>query len=270
MTQLLNHTTRPTREDLFALNDIEDPVERGWAAKQVALRAEDTDAPAIASRAMTIMWKAVDKVIDQFDDLRPLDLLADESLDLIQRGWLAESIRARAKDRAKDHRAVRDRAALILIEPFAKATAPTNEERRQLKAAKTAGEITPAEFYLGLEEITKRRREALSAAKVEVYPQHVYKPMGVTRGRFIQMAEEMSTAQLPRMPDPMGVLHKESPIVTRLVDIKDQVTPVRTEIFERLLKVHTNLDVHRMTGTSTARVAQIRKGPRRAPRGRRK
>jgi hypothetical protein len=262
VTDILNPTAKPTREDLFALSDIEDPIERGWAAKQISLRAEDTDAPQIAARALTAMWKAVDKIIDQYETMRPLD--QGDGGDLVRYGWLAESIRARAKERAKDHRAVRDRAALILIAPFAKAVRPTNEERRQLMVDKKSGKVPARDYYTKLEEITERRRKALADAKVTVFPQHVYKPMGITRGRFIQMIEELADVQLPRMQNPMDVLEKESKIVARLVSIKDEVTPIRTSTFEKLLKVHTNLEVHRLTGMSTARVAQIR-NPKRRP-----
>jgi hypothetical protein len=253
---LLTDRTKPTREDLFALNEITDPIERGWAAKQIALRAENTDATGIAERATAAMYKAIDKVID-WDVDRQLAALEQQD-DLVKLGWLAESIRHRAKTVAQVHRAERDRAALILIAPFQRAVAATNEERRQLMAAKKAGQISPADYYAELEEITQRRRDALAAANVEIYPRHVYMPMGVSRGRFIQMLEELSEVQLPRMQNPMGVLEKESPIVTHLSEVQERIRPIRTDAVKRLLKQFTNLEVHRLTGLSDERAAQIR------------
>lgn len=255
-TDILTYTERPTRENLFALTDITDPIERGWAAKQLALRAEFYGAQKIAASATTAMYKAIDKILD-WDIDRQLAALEQED-DLVKRGWLAESIRARAKENAKEHRAIRDRAALILIAPFQRAVQATNEERRQLMAAKKAGQVAPADYYAELEQITLRRREALEAAKVEIRPRHVYMPMGVSRGRFIQMMEELSGVPLPRMQNPMDVLKKESPIVARLVEIQEKVRPIRTETIKRLLKQYTNLEVHRLTGMADERVAQIR------------
>lgn len=268
MTEILYHTEKPSREELFALNEITDPIDRGWAAKQLALRAEDHDLPSIAKRAVDAMNKSVDKVIDWNDlgaILAALDELEDAD-ELVKLGWLSETIRARAKERAKDHRALRDKAALILIAPFQRAVAATNEERRQLMAAKKARKISAPDYYAELEEITKRRREALKAGNVTIKPLDVYKPMGVTRGRFIQMMDELSGVQLPRMQNPMEVLERESPIVDWLVEIQEAVRPMRTRTAERLLKQFTNLEVHRLTGISDARVAQIRKPGRPAKR----
>jgi hypothetical protein len=261
-------SVEPTAEAVSQIGAIVDPVERAWTAESLhrsavarAASAPDTAArkhfAALADEALQIRVAAIEKLMADFEEIRPYAKIRE----LGKRAWLAETIRRTAKARAKEVRDRRDRAGLALIAPFATAVAPTNIERNKAKEAYENGQLATAEYYDLLEHLLAQRHKALEAANVTIEPSDVYKPMGISRARFIQMMDEMS-GELPRMRNATQVMTDSAREVERLVIVQAKSRDVRNAAIDTLLRKHSNADVARLTGLTTARMAQLRQGTR--------
>lgn len=254
----------PTQDNLNEIRAIDDPVDRAWAAESLRRAAvalgKRPDAPtrALISDAAAVSADAVSDILDRYAELQPLNKIDD----LGKRGWFGEALRRASKARAKEHRDKRDRAGLILLQPFARAVLPTNIEKRKVRAAYKAGKMSPTEYYDRLRVILEKRHKALADANVTIEPADVYKPMGVSRARLIQMMEEVSVEGLPRMRNATQVLEDTSREVERLVAIQREVSAIRNAVLDVLLASNSNAEVARMTGMTTARVSQYRNGTR--------
>lgn len=250
-----------TTAALKQIRAIADPVERAWNADQLA-RFIATDKQVIAE-ANQIYQKAIEHLIDNYEDIRPLDNVKG---GLERRAWLAESIRREAKQLARVARDRRDKAGRVLIAPFAQAVAPTNKLRAEARRAYEAGELSSREYDARRAELLEQRHAALAAVAVRIEPADVYKPMGISRARFIQMMDE-DPGEPPKMRNASQVLIEASQAVQRLVEIQDEARAVRDPAIDALLMKKSNADVARITGLTTAFIAMLR-NPK--PRGRKK
>jgi hypothetical protein len=183
-----------------------------------------------------------------------------------KRAKAASQTLAAAHAKAEAARQRRDIAALVMIEPFVRAVAPSNRTRAEAKAAYDAGDIDASTYYARLAQAREERAAALEAAGVEVYPADVYNLIGVARNLFVRMMARMPDT-LPEFDDPRAEAKAAARDVRRYNQIADDVRALRDAATDDLLNGRSgtrmsNADVSRLTGLTTARVAQLRLGTR--------
>jgi hypothetical protein len=259
----------PTTDAVEEIRKIDNPVDRAWTAEALHRSSLDrakaaTDGPtrrhlnSVASEALMVRSEAIDTLLAGYADLKPFTGLRDHG----KKAWLAEQIRRVGKDRAKTVRDLRDRAALVMIQPFVEAVYPTNKARSEAMALYEAGEMSTKDYNDVLNRLLAERHKALADANVAFEPADVYKPLGISRARFIQMIDEMAGVKLPRMRNAPQVMEEAAREVDRLVEIQEACRAVRNASIEVLLRKHSNAVVARLIGLTTARIAQLRKGTR--------
>lgn len=101
-------------------------------------------------------------------------------------------------------------------------------------------------------------------------PVEVYRALGVSRGLFVRMVQR-APADLPPMADPDKAMRKAARTVERLDTTCEEAREVRDEAAAGMLAgkyrkpdgtLYRNADVARLTGLTTARIAQLRAGRR--------
>lgn len=182
-----------------------------------------------------------------------------------RRAKAASDLVREARDKAEEARQRRDLAALVMIEPFVRAVAPSNRDRDAAKRAYDAGQIDDSTYYARIEQAKSVRRAALEMAGVSVYPVDVYTLIGVSRTLFVRMMARMPE-RLPKMDDPQAQAKAAARDVLRYAKIVDEAIEVRDEAVDELLNGRgermSNADLARLTELTTARVAQLRVGVR--------
>ena len=188
--------------------------------------------------------------------------------DLRERLASASHLVRESETKAERLRLRRDMAILVMLRPFADAVATTNAKRAALRADLEAGKITDEEYLTGLNANREQRGADLAAAEVAVYPVHVYEMLGVSRNLVNRLLMRMPTAPLPDMADPARVAkraHAQMPEVEETLskarEIRDTAALMlmsgEGENGEEFAPV-SNADVARVTGLTTARIAQLR------------
>lgn len=213
-----------------------------------------------------------------------------------KRAKAAADLAHEARAKAEDARQRRDLAALVMIEPFVRAVAPSNAMQADAKdayygyltvggqrfakrdtAEKHAAEtgetieivgpsIDTDEYEARLAAARDRRERDLAENNVEVYPADVYNLIGVSRTLFVRMMARMPD-DLPRLDDPEAVAKAAVKDMRKFDALVDEAVKIRNEAVEVLLNGTgaarvKNADVARLTGLTTARVAQLRLGTR--------
>lgn len=188
--------------------------------------------------------------------------------DLRERLAAASHLVRESERKAERLRLRRDLAILVMLRPFADAVAATNAKRASLRADLEAGKITDDGYLTGLNANREQRGADLAAANVEVYPVHVYEMLGVSRNLVNRLLMRMPTTPLPEMHDPARVAkraHAQMPEVEETLakarEIRDTAALLlmsgEGENGEEFPPV-SNADVARVTGLTTARIAQLR------------
>lgn len=143
----------------------------------------------------------------------------------------------------------------------------------------------PAERAKEASKINHAAQERADAARVERdraavslhlhygwKPVQVYRTLDVCRTSFVLMVGRVApSGRLPKVPDAEQVMKRAAATVARNEALVGESREVRDEAVTRMLNgkyrqpdgsPYRNADVHRLTGLTTARVAQLRKGTR--------
>lgn len=216
-------------------------------------RTEDVVTPAANSRVRLARAEAA-----QLDAVRRLT-------DPRERAEAAAALVRQARAKADAARSRRDVAALVLIEPYEAAQRPYKRVKDQVDAQLEAGDIDYPEANARLAEAKAERAKAMEG--VTYTPVDVYRDiLGVSRGLFVRMTQR-APEQLPDIPDAEQVATKAANDVDRYDALAAEALRIRNEVTDDLLNGLTgpamrNADIARMTGLTTARVAQLRLGTR--------
>ena len=122
--------------------------------------------------------------------------------DVFKRMVAAATLARQAEQKMEGYRRKRDLAILVMLRPFADAVAATNAERKRLRDALEAGEISDDEYTAGMTANREQRQHDLREAEVGIYPVHVYEMLGVSRNLVNRILMRMPTDPLPPMRNP--------------------------------------------------------------------
>jgi hypothetical protein len=188
--------------------------------------------------------------------------------DLRDRLAAASALVRACETKAERLRTRRDIAILVMLRPFADAVASTNAKRAALRADLDAGTIDDEAYAYGLAVNRDQRHADLEAANVTIYPRDVYEMLGVSRNLVNRLLMRMPTAALPDMADPARVAkraHAQMPEVEATLSAAREIRDTAALLLmsgegengEEFPPV-SNADVARVTGLTTARIAQLR------------
>jgi dienelactone hydrolase len=188
--------------------------------------------------------------------------------DLSERAHAASAV-ARETERLGDEaRSRRDLAALVMIEPYQIAQRPYDAAMERIDAALESAKIDSRTANQRRDKAKEARRKAMVG--VEVKPVDVYKhTIGVSRGLFVRLLHRAPN-QLPEIENAreVALMAKEDCQMYDAINVDARI--IRDEAITVLLngdrkagiKAISNADVARLTGLTTARVAQLRYGTR--------
>lgn len=199
--------------------------------------------------------------------------------DLTDVAAMASEIASETQKLSGMARTRRDMAGLVMIEPFQRAQRPYDRAMDRIDAALEAGKITASTAHERREKAKVKRREAMEG--VVYKPIQVYRDtIGVSKGLFVRM-QHRETQELPTFTDPVTgepmTLEqvKEVGLEARAeCEMYDAINlgarTIRDQAVHKLLNgdrktgvtAISNADVARITGLTTARVAQLRYGTR--------
>lgn len=146
---------------------------------------------------------------------------------------------------------------------------PTVEKVRSLsdveERAREAAKIVKAAEYKAKLERTKRDIAAVVLVKRDdELPIRVAELIGVSRGLMFRMFDHMEEADLPEIDDPRKTAEKAGKAVQKWDAQAEEAREIRDEAIMAMLGSPRwrNADVARITGLTTARIAQMRQGKR--------
>lgn len=188
--------------------------------------------------------------------------------DPMERLVAASDLVRKAETKVERLRNQRDLAILVMLRPFADAVAPTNAARARVKAAYHDGKITQEEYSEALAENRKRRRYDLEVAGVTVQPVNVYEPLGVSRGMVNRLLMRMPDGPLPVVENPEAEARSAATKLPAVEETLTEAKRIRRDAALILMDGRdddgnefqpiSNADVARITGLTTARIAQLR------------
>ena len=188
--------------------------------------------------------------------------------DLRERLAAASALVRASETKAEQLRTRRDVAILVMLRPFADAVATTNAVRANLRADLDTDKITDEEYTAALAANREERHDHLESAGVKVFPVHVYEMLGVSRNLVNRLLMRMPTAPLPTMADPAKVAkraHVQMPEVEQTLSSAREIRDTAALLLMAgedenggELPPVSNADVARITGLTTARIAQLR------------
>jgi hypothetical protein len=118
---------------------------------------------------------------------------------------------------------------------------------------------------------TRRDLAAVTLHRVHGWKQvDVRNLIGCSRGLYVRI-EQRTPVELPDIEDPEKVIREVLPVIARLNATVEKARTIRNEVADAMLdghirkpdgRVYSNADVHRMTGLTSARIAQLRVGTR--------
>lgn len=195
------------------------------------------------------------------DDLSKLE----DAVDIARIGSAITRVTEEIADTA---RSTRDMAGLVAIQPFHAVQRPYDEAIAKIDAALDADKIDSATAENRRQKAREKRRKGMES--VEYKPAAVWRDaMGISRGMFARLIRR-APAVLPDIPNAYEVA-KAARVECELYDaINDQARTIRDRAVAVLLNGDakrgiqpiSNADVARITGLTTARVAQMRYGRR--------
>jgi hypothetical protein len=211
----------------------------------------------------------------------------------------ASTLVREARAKADAARSRRDHAALVLIEPFARAVAEPNALRADAsdayygcfavdgrrygtrkeaeRAAATTGskieEVPPtidvAEYQARLARAREVRQDNYVKFGVTVEPAEVYHLIGVSRALLVRMMKRLPEHLPPLHGDHTEVGKQATKEAEKWDRVADEALAYRDELAMSMLgqgddgvQRRRNAEVAQLTGLTTARVAQMRTGTR--------
>lgn len=188
--------------------------------------------------------------------------------DLRERLAAASALVRACEEKAERLRIRRDVAILVMLRPFADAVADTNAKRAELRTALDADQITAEQYAAGLAENREQRRADLAKAGVEIQPVNVYEMLGVSRNLVNRLLMRMPTTPLPEVKDPARTAKRAHAQMPEVEETLSKAREIRDTAALMLMAGEgengeefpplSNADVARVTGLTTARIAQLR------------
>lgn len=187
--------------------------------------------------------------------------------DIAKRAKAASRLVREAQEKADTARTDRDLAIVAMVRDFVRITGQYKAQEDEVNAAWERGEIDDPERERRLKPIRDAKNRDL-AAEAKFRPVDAYRTTGVSRSLFVRIISR-APADLDPIAHPDKAARKHAEAVTKYDTVTEEARQIRDDAITTCLTPvadgglgMSNADVARLTGLTTARIAQMRLGRR--------